>query len=43
MNFLTTIDWSNPITIGIIVGVIVILGIAGYLYWAWSKNEWPFS
>jgi len=41
--FLTDISWSSPTTIGIIVGVVVILAIAGYLYWAWSENKWPFS
>lgn len=41
-NLLTNIDWSNPMTIGITAGVIVILGVSGYLWWAWSKKQWPF-
>jgi len=40
---LTNIDWSSSATIGIIIGVVVVLGIAGYLLWAWSEKKWPFG
>lgn len=38
LNFMTNIDWTNPATIGIIVGVVVVLGAGGYFGWAWSKK-----
>ena len=38
-TFLTNIDWSSPLTIGIIIGIAVILGVGGYLYWNWSENK----
>jgi hypothetical protein len=30
-------------TTGIIIGIVVILGIGGYLWWAWSEKKWPFQ
>ena len=41
-NFITNIDWSNPMTIGVIIGTIALLAVGGYLYWAWSEKQWPF-
>ncbi len=40
---ITTVDWSNPTTIGVVIGIVVILGIGGYLWWAWSEKKWPFQ
>ncbi|MDD3607344.1 MAG: hypothetical protein PHQ20_00910 [Candidatus Moranbacteria bacterium] len=40
-NFLTNIDWSSPTTIGI--GIVVVIAVAGYLWWAWSEKKWPFA
>jgi len=40
---MTNIDWSNPATSGIVIGIVVILGIGGYLWWAWSEKKWPFQ
>jgi len=42
-NFLTNIDWSSPTTIGIGIAIIVIIGVGGYLWWAWSEKKWPFG
>ena len=42
-DFLTNIDWSSPTTIIIGVAVIAAIGIAGYLFWAWSEGKWPFN
>lgn len=42
-NFLTTISWSSPATIGITIGVVTLVAAAGYLYWAWSNKSWPFQ
>jgi len=37
-----TIDWSNQLVIGVVVSLIL-LGVAGYLWWAYSKKSWPFN
>jgi uncharacterized membrane protein YccC len=29
--------------IGIVIGIVVVIAIAGYLWWAWSQKKWPFS
>ncbi|MDD3608040.1 MAG: hypothetical protein PHQ20_04625 [Candidatus Moranbacteria bacterium] len=42
-NFLTNIDWSNPTTIVIGIGIVVAIAVAGYLWWAWSEKKWPFD
>ncbi|MCK5588828.1 MAG: hypothetical protein KAI16_00770 [Candidatus Pacebacteria bacterium] len=42
-EFLTTMSWTSPSTMGIIAGVVVLVAIAGYLYWAWSEKSWPFD
>ena len=42
-DFLTTINWLSPSTIGIIIGIVVLAVIAGYLWWAWSEKKWPFG
>lgn len=42
LDFITNIDWSSPITIGITIGVIVVIGAGVYLWWAWSTKQWPF-
>jgi len=42
MDF-SSIDWSNPTTIGIIVGIVIVLAAGGYIYWAWSQQKWPFN
>jgi hypothetical protein len=41
-NFLTNINWSSPTTIGIVIGVIVVIVIVGYLIWAWTAKKPPF-
>lgn len=41
-DFLTTISWSSPATIGVIIGVVALVAVAIYLYWAWSEKKWPF-
>jgi hypothetical protein len=40
---LTTIDWSSPTTIGVVIGVVVILAVGGYFWWAYSEKKWPFD
>jgi hypothetical protein len=42
MDF-SSIDWSNPATIGIIAGIVIVLAVGGYLYWAYSQQKWPFN
>ncbi len=41
-NFITNINWSSPMTIGITIGAVALIAVGGYIYWAWSKNQWPF-
>ena len=43
LDFLTTISWSDPTTIGSIIGIVALVAVAGYLYWAWSDKSWPFG
>ncbi len=40
-NFLTNIDWSSLAIIGI--GIVAVIAVAGYLYWAWSEKKPPFG
>jgi hypothetical protein len=42
-NFLTNIDWTSPMTIGIGIGIIAVIAIAGYLVWAWQEKKPPFD
>lgn len=42
-DFLANIDWSSPTTIGIVIGIVVVVAVAGYLVWAWSEKKWPFG
>lgn len=42
-EFLTTISWSSPATIGIIICVVAILAVAGYFIHPWVKKHWPSS
>ena len=42
-NSLTNINWSDPMAIGIIVGIVAVLAAGGYSYWAWSEKKWPFN
>ncbi len=42
-NFLTNIDWSSPMTIGIGIGAVVVIVIIGYLLWAYSEKKPPFN
>lgn len=41
-NSLTNVSWTDPTTIGIGMGIIVVIAVAGYLWWAWSEKKWPF-
>lgn len=40
LDFLTNVNWLSPIAIGIYV---LVVAIGGYLWWAWSEKQWPFS
>ena len=42
LDFITNIEIFNLMTIGVAGGVVATLGIGGYLFWAWSKDKWPF-
>ena len=42
-EFLTNISWSNSATIGTTVGIVIIVIVAGYAWWAWSQKKWPFN
>jgi len=39
---LTNIDWSSPTTIGITVGIVIVVAVIGYLVWARSEGKKPF-
>jgi len=39
---LTNIDWSSPTTIGITIGIVVVVAVIGYFVWAWSEGKKPF-
>jgi len=41
-NFLTNIDWASPVTIGVGLGIVAVIIIAGYLIWAYQSKQWPF-
>jgi len=34
---------GDTVTIGTTIGVIALVAIGGYLWWAYTKKEWPFS
>ena len=38
-ELLTTISWSSPSTVGIIIGIVVILAGGGYIWWACSEKK----
>lgn len=46
-EFLAKINWFSPATIGINIGIgvvaLIVIAIAGYLWWAWSQKKWPFG
>jgi len=42
-NFLSNINWSSPTTIGIGIGIVAVIVIAGYLIWAWQEKKPPFD
>lgn len=37
------INWSDPTTIGITLAIVVVLGAAGYAYYAYTQKAWPFG
>ena len=37
-EFLTNIDWSSPITIGVVVVVAIVVGVGGYYGWIQSQK-----
>lgn len=40
---LTSISWTDPKTIAIVVGIVVVVAVAGYALYAWQTKHWPFS
>ncbi len=34
---------ADPTIIAIGIGIVAVVAIAGYLWWAWSEGKWPFS
>ena len=42
-NLLTTLNWTDPKVIGIVVGIIIIVVAIVYLVWAYFSKHWPFK
>ncbi len=41
-TFFANLTGGDPLTIGITIGVIILVAVAGYLGWAYTQKSWPF-